>query len=157
MTNNNFVMWTKSRKSLLISILLLGATFSYAQTIQWTGGSGRYYINPTSTRIGIGTNNPKYNLDVNGTIRANEIIVNNVTGADFVFENSYKLRPLSEVQSFIQKNQHLPEIPSAAEMQEKGVNMTELQIQLLQKVEELTLYIIQQDQRIKELESQLAK
>ena len=157
MTNNNLVMWTKSRKSLLISILLLGATFSYAQTIQWTGGSGRYYITPTNTRIGIGTTNPLYNLDVRGTIRANEIIVNNVTGADFVFEKSYKLRPLSEVQSFIQKNQHLPEIPSAAEMQENGVNMTELQIQLLQKVEELTLYIIQQDQRIKELESQLAK
>lgn len=157
MTNNNLVMWTKSRKSLLISILLLGATFSYAQTIQWTGGSGRYYITPTNTRIGIGTTNPLYNLDVRGTIRANEIIVNNVTGADFVFEKSYKLRPLSEVQSFIQKNQHLPEIPSAAEMQEKGVSMTELQIQLLQKVEELTLYIIQQDQRIKELESQLAK
>ena len=103
MTNNNLVMWTKSRKSLLISILLLGATFSYAQTIQWTGGSGRYYITPTNTRIGIGTTNPLYNLDVRGTIRANEIIVNNVTGADFVFEKSYKLRPLSEVQSFIQK------------------------------------------------------
>ena len=53
------------------------------------------------------------------------------------------------------ENQHLPEIPSATEMQEKGVNINELQIQLLQKVEELTLYIIQQEQRIQELESQL--
>jgi len=55
----------------------------------------------------------------------------------------------------VKQNQHLPEIPSAAEMQEQGVNMNELQMQLLQKVEELTLYIIQQDQRIKELEELL--
>ncbi|MBO4690414.1 MAG: hypothetical protein J5621_06030 [Paludibacteraceae bacterium] len=107
--------------------------------------------------IGIGTKNPTYKLDVRGTVRADAIVVNNVSGADFVFEDSYKLRPLNEVKDFVEKNQHLPEIPSAAEMQENGVNMNELQIQLLQKVEELTLYIIQQDQRIQELESQLAK
>ena len=67
------------------------------------------------------------------------------------------LRVLNEVNNYIQQNQHLPEIPSAAEMQKNGVNMNELQMQLLQKVEELTLYIIQQDQRIKELESQISK
>ncbi|MBQ6764989.1 MAG: hypothetical protein IJP45_07375 [Paludibacteraceae bacterium] len=107
--------------------------------------------------IGIGTETPQHKLDVRGTIRANEILVNNVTGADFVFNESYNLRPLSEVKAYVQENQHLPEIPSAAEMQEKGVNINELQIQLLQKVEELTLYIIQQEQRIQELESQLSK
>ena len=84
-------------------------------------------------------------------------MVNTVSGADYVFEESYQLRPLSEVQEYVQTHQHLPEIPSAAEMQEKGVNMNELQMQLLQKVEELTLYIIQQEQRIQELENQLAK
>jgi len=80
-----------------------------------------------------------------------------VSGADFVFDKSYKLRPLSEVQNYILQNQHLPEIPSAVEMQTKGVKINELQIQLLQKVEELTLYIIQQEQRIKDLESLLSK
>ena len=90
-----------------------------------------------------------------GVIRANEILVNTVSGADYVFDKSYDLRPLSEVQSYIHQNKHLPEIPSAAEMQENGVNMNELQMQLLQKVEELTLYIIQQEQRIQELENQL--
>lgn len=114
------------------------------------------YIN-TNANFGIGTTNPLYKLDVRGTIRANEILVNTVSGADFVFDKSYKLRSLNEVSEYIQQNQHLPEIPSAAEMQEKGVNMSELQIQLLQKVEELTLYIIQQEQRIKELENQIAK
>ena len=107
--------------------------------------------------MGIGTEHPTDKLDVRGTVRADAIVVNKVSGADFVFEDSYKLRPLNEVKDFVEKNQHLPEIPSAAEMQENGVNMNELQIQLLQKVEELTLYIIQQDQRIQELESQLAK
>lgn len=105
--------------------------------------------------IGIGTETPQNKLDVRGAIRADEIYVNIAPGADFVFDKAYILRPLSEVQEYVQKNQHLPEIPSAAEMQENGVNMNELQMQLLQKVEELTLYIIQQEQRIQEIESQL--
>lgn len=117
---------------------------------------GPCWIN-TFGNFGIGTDNPLYKLDVRGTIRADEILVNNVSGADFVFENDYNLRPLSEVQTYIQEYNHLPEIPSAAEMQANGINMSELQIQLLQKVEELTLYILQQEKRIKELESCLTK
>ena len=105
--------------------------------------------------VGIGTTSPTHKLDVRGTIRADEILVNHVSGADFVFDKSYNLRPLSEVSEYVQQHQHLPEIPSAAEMQENAVNMNELQMQLLQKVEELTLYIIQHDQRIKELEERL--
>ncbi len=62
-----------------------------------------------------------------------------------------QLRPLNEVNAFIQENKHLPEIQSAADMQENGVSMSDFQIQLLQKIEELTLYIIQQDQQIQEL------
>ena len=107
--------------------------------------------------VGVGTANPLYKLDVRGSLRAYEITVDNVTGADFVFDKDYKLRPLSEVNAYILQNQHLPEIPSAEEMQKHGVNVNELQIQLLQKVEELTLYIIQQEQRIQELESQIVK
>ena len=103
----------------------------------------------TNGNVGIGTTNPNYKLDVNGTIRANEIIVN-TTGADFVFAEDYQLRPLSEVKAFIQENKHLPEIKSAQEMQENGVGINELQTQLLQKIEELTLYIIQQEERIKQ-------
>ena len=103
----------------------------------------------TNGNIGIGTSSPNYKLDVNGTIRANEIIVN-TTGADFVFAEDYQLRPLSEVKAFIQENKHLPEIKSAQEMQENGVGINELQTQLLQKIEELTLYIIQQEERIRQ-------
>lgn len=117
---------------------------------------GYSWIN-TNSNFGIGTTQPQYKLDVRGTIRANEILVNIVNGADFVFDDSYHLRPLSAVKDYIKQNQHLPEIPSAAEMQENGVNINEFQIQLLQKVEELTLYIIQQEQRIQELENQITK
>lgn len=113
---------------------------------------GKCWINNYSN-VGIGTDDPLYKLDVRGTVRADEVLVNNVSGADFVFDESYRLRPLSEVKEYVQTNQHLPEIPSAEEMQQNGVNLNELQMQLLQKVEELTLYIIQQEQRIQELEA----
>lgn len=93
-------------------------------------------------------------LDVNGTIRAKEILVE-TTGADFVFANDYQLRPLSEVKAFIQENKHLPEIQSAQDMQEKGVSVSELQTKLLQKIEELTLYLIEQEQTIQELRQEV--
>ena len=104
--------------------------------------------------VGIGTPSPSYKLDVNGTIRANEIIVN-TTGADFVFADDYQLRPLTEVKAFIQENMHLPDIQSAQEMQENGVSVNELQTQLLQKIEELTLYLIQQEQTILEMRQEI--
>ena len=94
-------------------------------------------------------------MDVSGTIRANEILVNTVSGADFVFDKDYNLRPLSEVNTYIQANRHLPEIPSAADMKKNGVSLDKLTIQLLQKVEEFTLYIIEQEKRIKEQDERI--
>ena len=105
-------------------------------------------------RLGIGTSNPQYHLDVMGTIRAKEILVE-TTGADFVFADDYQLRPLSEVEAFISENKHLPEIQSAQEMQENGVSVNELQTKLLQKIEELTLYLIQQEETIQELRQEV--
>lgn len=104
-----------------------------------------------TTKVGIGTTAPNYMLDVNGTIRANEIIVNSGS-ADFVFADDYNLRSLSEVQQFIQEHKHLPEIQSAEQMEKNGVSVNELQIQLLQKIEELTLYLIQQQQTLTQQE-----
>jgi hypothetical protein len=105
--------------------------------------------------VGIGITNPGNKLDVNGTIRAKEVKVE--TGwADFVFNDDYHLKPLSEVNTFIKENKHLPEIPSAAEVKEnEGVNVGEMQIKLLQKIEELTLYVIQQNEKIQVLETEL--
>ena len=75
--------------------------------------------------------------------------------ADFVFEDDYELRPLHEVEQFINQNKHLPEIPSAKEMEsEDGIGLAELNKLLLQKIEELTLYMIEQQKQIEELTNQ---
>lgn len=86
-------------------------------------------------------------------VKTGAVFVESVYGADYVFDEHYKLRPLQEVYSFVQEHGHLPEIQSAEDMQQNGVNMSEFQIQLLQKIEELTLYIIKQEERIKILET----
>jgi hypothetical protein len=100
--------------------------------------------------IGIGTTNPTYKLAVNGTIRTKEVIVE--TGwADYVFEKDYKLPSLKEVEQFIKKNKHLPEIPSAQEIQKNGLSVGEIQTKMMQKIEELTLYVIELQKQIDEL------
>ena len=97
------------------------------------------------------------NLAVDGTITAKEVKVQINVWSDFVFADDYNLRPLSEVNKFIQTNGHLPEIPSEQEVKENGVSLVEMQVKLLQKIEELTLYIIEQDKKIKELEKNSIK
>jgi hypothetical protein len=92
-------------------------------------------------------NNTAYKLDVKGKTRADEIVVN-TTGADFVFDKKYTLPKLSDVKTFIDANQHLPEIPSAKEMQTNGMSIGEINTKLLQKVEELTLYLIDKDKQL---------
>ena len=72
--------------------------------------------------IGVGTNPGNYKLNVAGTIRAEEIIVN-TSGADYVFSPEYKLASLAEVEQHIKENQHLPDMPSAKEVQSKGIGV----------------------------------
>ncbi len=105
--------------------------------------------------VGIGTQNPAYKLDVLGTIRAKEVLVNLDGGADFVFEKGYKLLPIEHVANYVQENKHLPDIPSANEMVKNGVSMGDMQVKLLQKVEELTLYAIQQNKEIEILKKRI--
>jgi chitodextrinase len=102
---------------------------------------------------GIGTApNPDFRLSVNGAIRAKEIIVE--TGwSDFVFEPGYYLAPLNEVESFIKLNGHLKDIPSEAHVKANGVGLAEINTLLLQKIEELTLYIIELNKRLTAIES----
>lgn len=100
--------------------------------------------------VGINQYNPQYPLDVNGTIHAREVKIDNIGWADFVFHKDYKLPSLSEVEAHIKKHSRLPEIPSEAEVKEKGVDVGEMQVKLLQKIEELTLYTIQQQKQLDE-------
>ncbi|MBK5723121.1 hypothetical protein JGH11_19830 [Dysgonomonas sp. Marseille-P4677] len=104
--------------------------------------------------IGLGTLPPQSKLDVRGKIIAKEVEIKINDGADFVFSPSYSLKPLSEVEIFEKENRHLPDIPSEKQMQENGFNLNDMQIRLLRKIEELALYVINQDKRIQALEQE---
>nr|WP_315202932.1 hypothetical protein [uncultured Flavobacterium sp.] len=114
------------------------------------GTNTKLIFNPEGGNVLIGKisqNNSTYKLDVNGSIRSNEIVVN-TTGADFVFAEDYALPSLDSIHQYIKANKHLPEIASAKEMQTNGINLSEMNIKLLQKVEELTLYMIEQNKNM---------
>ena len=122
----------------------------------FTGGTPRLSIT-NSGQVGIGTTNITTDalLTVNGTILAKEVKISLDGLADYVFKPTYKLMPLHEVEQYVNTNSHLPEMPSATEVKDKGMNMGEMQNKLLQKVEELTLYVIEQQKQIEELKSKL--
>lgn len=111
-----------------------------------------------ATNMMIGGGNPTagYALSVNGKIISEEVRVEaDVSWPDYVFDESYNLRPLSELEHFIRLNKHLPEIPSAAEIKKDGIMLGDMNKRLLEKVEELTLYLMQQEKKINQLQAQL--
>ncbi len=94
--------------------------------------------------VGIGTISPKAKLSVNGEIRAKEVkVLAKIDVPDYVFEPDYELRTLKETKEYIEENKHLPEIPSAKEIGANGINVGEMNMRLLKKIEELTLYQIE--------------
>jgi len=118
--------------------------------------STRMTILQSNGNVGIGTTSPDYKLDVAGVIRCSEVLVQGIDQiADFVFHPDYSLPSLQQVDKFISSNGHLPGIPSEAEVKEKGLGLVEMQIKLLQKVEELTLYVIEQEKRALEQEKRV--
>lgn len=111
--------------------------------------------------IGTGINSfpDAFNLFVKGGIlteRLRVALANSDRWADYVFQPDYKLMPLHDVERFIKHNQHLPNVPSAEEMAKNGIDMAETSAKLMEKIEELTLYLIEADKKIKELEKKVA-
>ena len=107
-------------------------------------------------KIGMGTTSTgSHKLAVEGSIGAREIKVQATGWSDFVFEDNYALPTLEEVEQHIKEKGHLQDIPSAKEVEENGIFLGEMDARLLQKIEELTLYAIEQEKRLKEQDTRL--
>lgn len=105
-----------------------------------------------SGSVGIGVQDTKgYKFAVAGSAIFAKVVVKTYPWPDYVFHTTYRLRPLSEVEEYIKQYHHLPEVPSAEEVEKNGLDVGDNQATLLKKIEELTLYVIEQDKQIKKL------
>jgi hypothetical protein len=126
-------------------------SFGYGNSANFTATMNYY---PGTAQLGINClPQAGYNLAVNGFVKSKEIVVELANWADYVFDEKYKLRPLEEVEMFIKKNKHLPNIPSAKEIEEKGLHLGDIQKKMMEKIEELTLYVIELKKEIEELKT----
>ncbi len=148
---------------------IIDNTTNYSLMIGFKSNLPTLYVGPsngvgTTGKVGIGTlqtpntlgaiNLSDYSLYVKGGILSEEVRVR--TGwADYVFNSDYKLKSLEEVETFIEKNKHLPNVPSASRVEEDGLNLGDISRIQQEKIEELTLYIIQQNKRLKLLEEKI--
>jgi hypothetical protein len=127
--------------------------------IQEAGVGPRMVVAPGTGNVGIGTTNPTERLQVVGNLK---ISGNILYGApeepvpDYVFEPDYKLMPIEELQRYMEKEKHLPNVPNAGEIKEKGLNLGEFQMKLLEKIEELALYSVQQAKAIDRKDAEIA-
>ena len=122
---------------------------STAGQFKFSNNNGDLMTILSNGNVGIGTSNiGNWQLAVGGKIRAEEIKVE--TGwADFVFEDNYELRSLEELENYIDENKHLPGIPTESQVTENGINLGEMNAKLLEKIEELTLYMIDMNNQMK--------
>jgi hypothetical protein len=107
--------------------------------------------------VGIGTATPQAKLAVNGDIFSKKVKVTQTGWPDYVFHATYSLRPLFEVEQYIQLYHHLPEVPSAAEVEKDGVDLGDNQAVLLKKIEELTLYVISLNKEVEALKKEVGR
>ena len=134
-----------------------GNVNTYGQTFSNTINANGTGINYFAGSVGIGTLNKAntYKLAVEGTIGARRVKVTQETWPDYVFERDYQLPTLQEVDAYIKEHKHLPGVPSAEEVTKNALDLGEMNKILLQKIEELTLHLIEQDKQNKEQQQQI--
>lgn len=118
-------------------------------------GGGNVLMSHPDTKLSIGTEDDTYPLNVKGTIRSAELIVETGWWPDYVFAKDYHLRPIEEVEKYIVSHNHLPNVPPASEIQENGLKVSEISTKMMEKIEELMLYIIEQNKQIKNLQNEV--
>lgn len=150
------------KKLLIISVILL----SVSATAQ---RSPFKILTEKNGKIGIGTSNPDELLTVKGKIHTQEVLVDldGAVAPDYVFEKyftgfsntmpNYNLISLTDLEAYLKKNNHLPQIPSAEAMKEDGISLKQMNLLLLKKIEELTLYTLQQQKEIDALKEEISK
>jgi hypothetical protein len=116
-------------------------------------------LNLNGGNVGIGTTITSARLTIDGDVKCEEVKVEIIPGSgpDYVFASDYNLLPLSELETYIKANKHLPEVPSAKQMEEEGLNLKEMNLILLKKVEELTLHLIDLKKENELIRKQLTK
>lgn len=147
--------WTPVKVKILLSNYTGptgGLRFMLTPDGNWVNYKDVLFLSPLG-RVGIGTTDPQSELSVNGKILAKEVEVTLEGWSDFVFEKDYNLMSIKELELYIDQNKHLPDVPNEDEVKENGVNLGNMDKVLLQKIEELTLYIIQLENRIAEIEN----
>lgn len=120
-----------------------------------SGVAGGRLVLKRGGNVGIGTTSPSEKLSVNGNIRAKKLIISQSNWPDYVFSAEYKPQNLTQVAQFIKANKHLPGVPSAEEITNKGLDVGETQAVLLKKIEELTLYVIELKYENRELRKEM--
>ncbi len=125
--------------------------YGFIESVKSSGAAyGDVIISRWGGNVGIGTTSTDAKLSVKGQIHAQEVKVdlNGSVAPDYVFNKDYQLTSLDSIKNYIDQNKHLPEVPSAAAMEKNGVQLGEMNMLLLKKIEELTLYVIEQNRKI---------
>ena len=112
-------------------------------------------IHSPTNHVGIGIDFPQNKFEVNGTMRSKEVIVEAINWPDYVFDKKYKLKSLDEVEKYIQENKHLPNISSATDIEKNGLYLGDTQKKMMEKIEELTLYLIEKSKEIDSLKKRV--
>ena len=146
---------TTGGNNTIIGANVIGLPATLSNNIILADGQGNRRINVDATgNVGIGTINTadiNYKLFVETGIRTRKVKVDIIAWPDYVFNPTYKLPTLNELEKYLLKNQHLPDVPSAADVEKNGIDLGDNQTILLKKVEELTLYMIELNKKVEAL------